>query len=635
MAIRQPLINPFNSSNIIKKDLFIPNIYQEKTLSNEKKAIEWLRCKQNPLYFIYNYCYLPETGTGGYFKVTPEILHPKIKTVIKAIFNFHKAILMASRQLGKSSVAALLIAWAITFYPGIRAIILNMKKGAALNNLATIKFIILKLPVWMVTNKPLKSKSDIVTYLTLYNDSKVEVFYPSTTHTANTLARSLTSPILYIDEAAFIRDMSDIFASAQQTLSKAREQAEANGYPFLQLVTSTPNGTTSIGKWFYDRWQGAIDEKLIYDNDGKLVENYKEILNDPTKNTYVKIKYHWSEDPTKNEKWYQEQCQEISDQRAINQELDLIFVGTQYCIFDDNTLSSFKRKKPIDSIYTPHNATLNIFTNNFNQYDYYLIGADTAESLQGAYCAIQIFNFHKFNQIAELQYRYGSYNAFGKDIDFVFRWLLKQVGIDNIILCVENNTIGRAPIEYLQQFANVGVPEKDQIDYNNYLYFEKDQNIMKDKYGIQTTGLSKPLMVGCLTQFINENPAGIKSTELIDQLSSIEKTTSGSIKSSGYSDLFMAACFCALVRNKKAMEILPLIETKTPSLQGQDFLEQYSELINTKSLKVKKLNKVENFKSDYSDEEILYSDKNFDDFFNDSHMDNYNQEESFIPFFTQ
>jgi len=192
-----------------------------------------------------------------------------------------------------------------------------------------------------------------------------------------------------------------------------------------------------------------------------------------------------------------------------------------------------------------------------------------------------------------------------------------------------------APIEYLQQFANVGVPEKDQIDYNNYLYFEKDQNIMKDKYGIQTTGLSKPLMVGCLTQFINENPAGIKSTELIDQLSSIEKTTSGSIKSSGYSDLFMAACFCALVRNKKAMEILPLIETKTPSLQGQDFLEQYSELINTKSLKVKKLNKVENFKSDYSDEEILYSDKNFDDFFNDSHMDNYNQEESFIPFFTQ
>ncbi len=443
MSIRQKLIDPFKDKKIEVYKEFTPNIFREKQLSNEEKAIEWLRCKQNPLYFIYNYCYLPETGTGGYFKVTPQILHPKIKTVIRSIFNFHKAILMASRQLGKSSVAALLIAWAITFYPGIRAIILNMKKGAALNNLATIKFIILKLPVWMVTNKPLKSKSEIVTYLTLYNDSKVEVFYPSTTHTANTLARSLTSPILYIDEAGFIRDMSDIFGSAQQTLSKAREQAESNGYPFFQLITSTPNGTVGAGKWFYDRWQGAVDEKLIYDSNGKLIENYKESLEDPTKNTYVKVKYHWSEDPTKDEDWYQKQCQEISDQRAINQELDLIFVGTQYCIFDDKTLAGFKRKKPVDSLYTPHNATLNIYSKDFNQYDYYLIGADTAESLQGAYCAIQVFTFHKFNQVAELQYRYGSYNAFGKDIDFTFRWLLKQVGIDNIILCVENNTIGR------------------------------------------------------------------------------------------------------------------------------------------------------------------------------------------------
>ena len=34
--------------------IYWQNIYQEKTLSNEKKAIEWLRCKQNPLYFIYN-----------------------------------------------------------------------------------------------------------------------------------------------------------------------------------------------------------------------------------------------------------------------------------------------------------------------------------------------------------------------------------------------------------------------------------------------------------------------------------------------------------------------------------------------------------------------------------------------------
>lgn len=203
--------NPFKNKKEQESNIFVPVIEQQKELTNDEKGIEWLRCKQNPLYWIYNYAYLPETGTGGYFKVTPKILHPKMKMTIRAIFHFHKAILMASRQLGKSSVAALIIAWAIVFYPGIKSIILNMKKNAALENLAKIKFIISKLPAWMVTNKPFKSKSDIVTYLTLYNDSRVDVFYPSTTHTANTLARSLTSPILYIDESAFIRDMSDIY----------------------------------------------------------------------------------------------------------------------------------------------------------------------------------------------------------------------------------------------------------------------------------------------------------------------------------------------------------------------------------------------------------------------------------------
>ena len=204
------IIRPPGYSNVNEiKTEFIPNI--DKQLTTEQKAIEWLRCKQNPLYFIFNYCYLPETGTGGFFKVTPMNLHPKMKMVVRSIFRFHKTILMASRQLGKSSIAALLISWAATFYPGIKAIVLNMKKNAGLNNLATIKFIIKSLPPWMTGGTPFKSKSDIVTYLTLFNDSRIDVFYPSTTHTSNTLARSLTSPILYIDESAFIRDMADIY----------------------------------------------------------------------------------------------------------------------------------------------------------------------------------------------------------------------------------------------------------------------------------------------------------------------------------------------------------------------------------------------------------------------------------------
>ena len=183
-----------------------------------------------------------------------------------------------------------------------------------------------------------------------------------------------------------------------------------------------------------------------------------------------------------------------------------------------------------------------------------------------------------------------------------------------------------APIEYLQQFANADkLNTKEYIYYNDYLYREKVKDEMKDKYGIQTTGLSKPLMVGCLLQFVNEDPKCIKSQDLIDQFSSIEKTSSGTIKSTGYSDLFMAACFCALVRNKMAMEILPLIESKSSKLQGTQFVDNYANVLATvhgsKSQK----------QSDYSDEEVVYS-SSIEALY--GHEDMEESETSFIPFFS-
>lgn len=195
-----------------------------------------------------------------------------------------------------------------------------------------------------------------------------------------------------------------------------------------------------------------------------------------------------------------------------------------------------------------------------------------------------------------------------------------------------------APIEYLQQFANKDITDENNIvDYNNYLYRDEVKDIMKDKYGVQTTGLSKPLMVGCLTQFVGENPKVIRSSNLIDQFSSIEKTSSGNIKSTGYSDLFMAACFCALVRNKKAMEILPLIETKSVNIQGQQFLDQYTQILNIGSIHQKSFG--EKISKDttvnYSDEEILYTSDYLEDFY--SGNDNFDEQDEgdFIPFFTE
>lgn len=135
-----------------------------------------------------------------------------------------------------STIAACLLSHAITFFPGIRACIFNMDMGAGCENIAKVKFILENLPDWMrFTPKKITSK----TFIDLTNDSKISVFYPSTIKSPEQLSRSLTIPVLYVDEAAFIRYIDKIWTAAQPTRSTACEQAARYNYPYWALMTST------------------------------------------------------------------------------------------------------------------------------------------------------------------------------------------------------------------------------------------------------------------------------------------------------------------------------------------------------------------------------------------------------------
>ena len=545
---------------------------QTKSSVVDAQVKEYFKCQMNVFYFIFNYVYIEETG--GRFKLRPENLNKKMRRVIMSLNRYHNCVLMASRQLGKSTIAACMLIWAMLFFPRIKCVILNMRKKAALENLDRMKFIWDNLPDWMKI--PRRSKSDIKTYFELINGSRVDVFYPSSTHDPSTLARSLTIPILYIDEAAFIHHMLKIYGSAQQTLSKAREQARKNNYPFFQLVTSTPNGVYGDGEWFYKRYTNGIDSDQLFEfDDENKFELWKDPrlvstqMNDMTKNSFIRVRYHWREDITKDEAWYTTQCRELDDERLINQELDLVFVGSTSCVFSDKILSEFQKEDVIATI--PAGTTeLEVFT-NIDPTDYYLIGVDSASSIKGAYDAIEIFSFANFIQVAELQVKLGSLTKYSDLVAEVFQWLYQIVG-NRIILCIENNSIGKAVIE--------GLLNKD-FNYSLFIYDDNDND-----RGINTNTKTKELQFARFYQYVRENPECINSETLIAQLATIERTNSGLIKSKTYSDLFMAACFCAYVRAKKSLDILPLLgETSLENTkkQSKELIDQMR-LNNVKQL---------------------------------------------------
>lgn len=144
-----------------------------------------------------NYCNISEVGMPQLY--LPEMMNKKYRRVVKCLYKYHKCILMASRQLGKSTIAACLLAHTITFFPGIRACIFNMDMGAGVENISKVKFILENLPDWMrFTPHRITTK----TYIDLNNESKISVFYPSTIKSPEQLSRSLTIPVLYVDKLA-------------------------------------------------------------------------------------------------------------------------------------------------------------------------------------------------------------------------------------------------------------------------------------------------------------------------------------------------------------------------------------------------------------------------------------------------
>jgi len=537
---------------------FIQNNYSK--LSNKEKALEWLKCKQNVFYFIFNYVTIPEIG--GVLKYESSLMHDKIKRTVRSIIKYHKALLMASRQLGKSTVAACLLEWAANFYPRTPAIILNANKSFALENLQKIKFIHQNLPKHLAI--PLKYKGDRKTYLEYTHGSIIRVFYPSSNTSADTLARSLTSPILYIDEGAFIRHMEEAFGSAQPTLSKAREQAKKNNYPYFILLTSTPNGTVGDGKWFYDMFSYSVDSDVIFKDEHFRPES-DVLVDNPERNGFIKIKYHWSEDPTKDQAWYLEQCRDLNfNKRLINQELDLLFVGSTTCIFDDDYLAQLKSVAPYNLVTLPHATHLSVYTETFDMNDFYLVGADTAKSIVGDYSAIEIFSYASMVQIAEYFGRLGSLTKYSEVLMAVIQYLVELTN-GRVILCVENNSIGTAVIENLENATD--------YDYMQYLYTPTTRKLKQTKgqiiqeerienqYGVNTNKSTKDSMVSFLYDYIVNDPQNIKSSDLISQLNIIERSVNGSIRAQhgSHDDLFMSAALCAYVRRISTLEYEPLI----------------------------------------------------------------------------
>ena len=301
---------------------------------------EYIKCSQDPVYFIDNYCYIVTLDHGlQLFK-----LYDCQKEKIQLIHDNRKVILMEGRQQGKTTTSAAYILWYTLFQPNKNVAILANKASTAREILSRYQTMYENLPLWMQQGVTTWNKGDIE----LENGSKV--FTAATTAAG---IRSKSVNLLYIDEAAIIPNTiaEAFFTSVYPTISA--------GTTTKILITSTPLGYNHFWKFWNDAENG--------------------------RNDFVSMFIPYWKIPGRNEKWAEEQRRQIGELK-YNQEVLCKFLGSSLTLVNADVIAQLS---PDSFIYSKDGLDLTAFPQKNHQY---VIIADIAKGVENDYSAFVIID---------------------------------------------------------------------------------------------------------------------------------------------------------------------------------------------------------------------------------------------------
>ena len=214
-----------------------PNLKKAGTeIQFTKKQInEWVKCKQDPIYFATNYIRIISLDEG----LVPFDMYDFQKRILQDFHENRFNIAKLPRQTGKSTtVVAYLLYYAI-FYDSVNIGILANKASTARELLGRLQLAYENLPKWMQHGILVWNKGNVE----LENGSKILA-----ASTSASAVRGMSFNILFLDEFAFVPNhvAEQFFASVYPTIT--------SGKSTKVIIISTPNGMNH----FYKMWELSL-----------------------------------------------------------------------------------------------------------------------------------------------------------------------------------------------------------------------------------------------------------------------------------------------------------------------------------------------------------------------------------------
>ena len=453
-------------------------------MSNIKEIIkqEYVKCATDPVHFMKKYCFIQHPQRGR----IQFSLFPFQEKVLKLFQDNPYAMILKARQLGLSTLVAAYSLWTMLFHKDKNILCIATKQETAKNMVTKVKFMFENLPSWLKIDADENNKLN----LRLRNGSQIKA-----TSAASDAGRSEAVSLLLVDEAAFIENIGEIWASAQQTL--------ATGGGCIAL--STPYGT---GNWFHQTWVRAENKE----------------------NEFLPIKLPWWVHPERDEAWRERQDELLGDPRMAAQECDCDFSTSGDVVFYSEFVEFYEKtyiKEPLERHGADHNLWI------WEPCDYsrnYMIVADVARGDGKDFSAFHIIDIENNVQVGEYKGQLGT-KEFGH--------LLVGIATEynNALLVVENANIGWATLQTIidRGYTNLYYsPKSGEVRVDSY--FDQYMDTSKMVPGFTTTSKSRPMIIGKFQEYISDKGVTIQSKRLIEEMKVFVWKHGRAEAQSGYND---------------------------------------------------------------------------------------------------
>lgn len=363
------------------------------------------RAERDVIFFAENFFYIIEPGVGRK-KIK---LHECQKRILRTFRDERFNIVLASRQIGKSTMMTIFALWEACFNDDQRILLVANKESTAIEIFRRIRMAYEELPNWL--KPPVKEYGK--TSAEFENGSRIGI-----TTTTSSAGRGSSCDLLILDELAHVDKhlMKEFWAAVYPIISASKKSKI--------LIASTPNGTDNL---FYSLWVGA----------------------ERGENGWTPSKVHWSEIPGRDEAWAKTTKESLESEDLWLQEFELQFHAAGQSAIDYEQFERFKLRL-CDPEYLLDDGSYRIYQSP-DEDRVYVAGIDVAEGVGQDSSIIEILDITDLRNIEQVA-EYASneispYNFSSKVKEILGNW-------GNPLALIERNNQGAQIIDKLYHEEN-------------------------------------------------------------------------------------------------------------------------------------------------------------------------------------